>query len=940
MEEDIEVHFRPFRRYCMILTTQPSIPVLQNLNEIILKTDPNILQCLQEYIMLPMQIYLKSPSLPENYTISVLNFVRDFYRRITLTSTFLMTDLLRNLLPMITPEDLQASNETGSNNKNVRISLSEDMKIAICSCLATLIEKSDDSVKADVIYKEDYKLQISHLVFQVLEWSEKEEIKNVVLESLNLVNALCYNKCISGPINQTRQDFPNIEQNINDSFVAQFTQMLPGITSRLIKVIQLRNGVSNEKPQSFKIKSSVLMVWGNYVCAILNDKNVTVDDIIESDFTTSDMSKSKFCDTHLLRNTVWVGKAQDHLLQHLQLFTKYGFLTSEKLHMRNMMLLVCENTIKYCADSLKCMGGLQIEILSCLSVDADSIELARQAERCLETFLDTKRVRNTSMKNNDTPSQKVLLNDELYLVAEQAQTKLFEISESLLKSTSCLYEEQQLDFQLAQLHGFLVLLKNVESSSLFFHSETYLGKLLDAMLSVVKLEENVLIGDDVLRDYSDFDFVFNPELYLQLGRQPKAFRHLSNEKLRKRTNCIAKLLSKCANVNLLVEHLTKNLIQNPDEFGDKSYIGGKYRRETVYLLNEIIDGIDTNEGDDQSRRRTEEILDLIVETYLDFGHFQAISDNQPEAKVVSFNVRKQPNGTREENDFDLTDKCLVIEGLGSIALAAQRCGLEKQFMSNHLGEILVFILAETNLHKSRSAHVLYHALNDLAKAVGSFSDIASMLTDNLDYLCRELAILLRKHLSASSRSKRTGLNRPEGLPTLLKAVLKIQNSKVHTVVDLPELRDTVEVLLRQLDLSWIDPDKSITTEILQVINIFIDGFQEKSSEYDKSASESAWRNVNCEKGALTQLVKDLMASDELENSFLEDTMEQSPCPEMGFHNEERKESLSSETEDETPKIVSDKIKFLRQTVEHTRHFISMVACPQWQLLSLGIAIQK
>ena len=88
----------------------------------------------------------------------------------------------------------------------------------------------------------------------------------------------------------------------------------------------------------------------------------------------------------------------------------------------------------------------------------------------------------------------------------------------------------------------------------------------------------------------------------------------------------------------------------------------------------------------------------------------------------------------------------------------------------------MFIFSETNLNQNHSATVLYHSLTDLAKA-NKYQDVASMLKDNLDYLCRELAILLRKHLSASSKIRQKGLERPVGLPTLLKAVLAIQDLK-------------------------------------------------------------------------------------------------------------------------------------------------------------------
>ena len=369
MEEDIENQFRPFRRYCMMLTTQPSQPVLEKLQEITSKSDPNVLQNLQEYIMLPMQIYLRSPNMPENYTISVLNFIRDLYASVTLTSKFLMTDILQNLLPLLAPNDLQVSSESGSNKKNPRMGLSEDMKIAICASVTNLIRATDDCIKSDVLYNQDYKLPISHLIFQVLEWSETENITEVILASLKLVNELCFDRCLFDPNSQTCEKSGMLDAKVKCDFLSQFTQMLPGITSRLMKILSPKKSSSNEKHQSFKIKANVLMVWCNYVCAIFNDMNMCSEDIMETDKGICDTSiNNSSSSNNFLRNAEWIGKAQDHLLQHLQLLSKYNFITSEKLCIRNMMLMICEATINYCSGTLKCCNSLQIEILAILCV--------------------------------------------------------------------------------------------------------------------------------------------------------------------------------------------------------------------------------------------------------------------------------------------------------------------------------------------------------------------------------------------------------------------------------------------------------------------------------------------------------------------------------------------------------------------------------------------
>ena len=79
----------------------------------------------------------------------------------------------------------------------------------------------------------------------------------------------------------------------------------------------------------------------------------------------------------------------------------------------------------------------------------------------------------------------------------------------------------------------------------------------------------------------------------------------------------------------------------------------------------------------------------------------------------------------------------------------------------------------------------------------------------------------------------------------------------------------------------------------------------------------------------------LQHADDLERKVLDDEEILAPCPEEGFHTDE-KEEMANYNEDEKPKIVPENVKFLRETIRHCRHFISMVANPQWQLLSMEI----
>jgi len=80
----------------------------------------------------------------------------------------------------------------------------------------------------------------------------------------------------------------------------------------------------------------------------------------------------------------------------------------------------------------------------------------------------------------------------------------------------------------------------------------------------------------------------------------------------------------------------------------------------------------------------------------------------------------------------------------------------------------VFILSNNN---ANAADWIMAALNDLTSSL-NFTDVASMLDSQFDHLCRELCILLRRHLTRRKRADAS--RRPRGLSLLLGVILKLQ----------------------------------------------------------------------------------------------------------------------------------------------------------------------
>ena len=109
-------------------------------------------------------------------------------------------------------------------------------------------------------------------------------------------------------------------------------------------------------------------------------------------------------------------------------------------------------------------------------------------------------------------------------------------------------------------------------------------------------------------------------------------------------------------------------------------------------------------------------------------------------------------------------------------------------------------------------------------------------------MSRQLTLLLRKHYL------RNDLERPQGLSNLLRVVLMLKR-------DDKSVRDAIDTLLRQLDISWMDADLTLTTEILKIVSIFVHSYRQETE-----SSSDVENAVEQEKGKMTKLIKGNISS--------------------------------------------------------------------------------
>ena len=308
VEEEL---FQTFRPYCSALASKPSLPILRKITDLVQNSNPDDLTKIQEYIIFPLQLYLRTPIMPENYTLAVIDFIRLFYARVKLKSQFVLKDIISSALTICMKAE----------------KLSEDFKISLNGLFANMFKSAIEDVKI-YIYEEDLKLPLSHIVFETLKWAEEDEALDVISTSLSVIKALI----------AANEDF------YCQVYIQRFAPMLPGITTKVVKIIKRNHR------QGHKIKAACLTLWTDIVSSIINDNQV----FLEPSLDDHEEKNS------LLQDPKWVDLAKDHLYTHMQIFAT--MTTHEHRSVRKALQSLCQALIIHSWNVLRSTRPLQVLI--------------------------------------------------------------------------------------------------------------------------------------------------------------------------------------------------------------------------------------------------------------------------------------------------------------------------------------------------------------------------------------------------------------------------------------------------------------------------------------------------------------------------------------------------------------------------------------------------
>jgi len=375
------------------------------------------------------------------------------------------------------------------------------------------------------------KLPLSHTIFLTLTWTEEQEAPNVKGSAISLLNALCLTDSEEITI-------------VFSLWAAMFVNLLPGITSKLVKITQ------DPKITHAKVKALAVSAWGRYVTSILSDKNfpqVELDNL----------------EIQPLKDAVWLKNAQTQITQQVSILEPLASHSDIKI--RQALLKCATSMLTSSKVTLEpCFKGI-VDIVITLSVD-DHPNISDDATSAISMLVEN-------------------LSENVVDLSCSINKKLYEKSEGLVRSLG-LYENENLERSLSLVKGYLNFVRNFGCDSTFFHSPIRLRTLIQSLIKVSEIGDTSTILMGGAEDFSNFEFLFKPEFYLTSSRPRKTFVHLKKPRLVQLIRDICEILGSSEAFSIVVQLL----IEGMEELEH-------FKRETIWLLNKVIEGTKNNSGE-------------------------------------------------------------------------------------------------------------------------------------------------------------------------------------------------------------------------------------------------------------------------------------------------------------------------------------------------------
>jgi len=484
-------NFDKYRLLCLTLLKQPNEEILNNLTCLVQQSPASEFNQIQDHLMFPHQVYLKKPTSNLSYTISVIHFIETFYNKVKLDKYFILKDVLTSLLALTTKVQ----------------SVKDEFQLGFLQCIEAMLLSCCDDVFQQFC-NIDNKLVIGHLVFTTLEWAEKEQSPAVKSSCISLLRVLA-----------SRQ---------SEDFCKVYVGLLPGISSRLVKICQ------DSTLTQASVKASAVKTWSLYVSKIFNDNNRTEMD-------------EKFI--------------ENASLQLATQFTALQGLASHSDTRARDSLLSCANALmKQCWLTLE---NCRYQILNILVINDVS---GQPSEQALQYFVNK--------HGEDNVGLCLEINKIIHQINKDIEKDLTVLSTEKLEEKLCL------------LLGYIKFLANIEASSSFFVSKMHLDLLLQNLVSLSQFEHysksfgiSEIETSNGLEKVPLLNVIFSKSNISSTSKPGKSFRYLKTKSSEKLFYSICQCLGKFESFGLVVDFLLERM-------NELDY----FKKEAMLVLNNVILG--------------------------------------------------------------------------------------------------------------------------------------------------------------------------------------------------------------------------------------------------------------------------------------------------------------------------------------------------------------
>ncbi|XP_064639094.1 TELO2-interacting protein 1 homolog isoform X2 [Lineus longissimus] len=695
MEPATKEVFEKLKPVCIPLIKEPTPENIARLDATLKDLSVQALQQLQEYVLFPLRLALKSSSsLSDKECIGVLDCMTDILKKTTVTNWELFQDLFNCLCLLLSSPGQDVQLNQGS----------EEWKIAIVGCLMALISQSSLGVLTSV-YQVEFLPALGHAVSSLLTLTQHERYQKLKVSAIECLLVLAQ---VDGKGDQY------LMCRIGDIFPS----FLPGIAIALSKVI------TGDVKQGQAVTVHAIRAWASLVTLVVGDATLTWAQNKQISVKAKNEKQQQLV---IERSPDWAQATADKLDI---LIGRIVTLTSHaNWKVRLAMVNWAEQLLNECQRTLKGSIPKLLEVIVGLTTD-DYPNVCKRSEKVLEEY-------RSHQTRVGVKSLVELLEENLYTLATTLPR--------LIRTAD---DEEKLK-TVRLLSGYLKILG--PNMSDMFNSCSHIRRLGWSLMQVVELscgDLNIVEERTANMDSSAGTKEFSMQKIL---KSRKTFKHFSDGNIFTQICTTCHYIGYYGDLSLLVDYFTEQILTS------RLYRKEAILILNEIILGCCGDQTCSDVTEDQ--RCLVDTISSLAELYMSDMLYNvstgitawtgtlkpsSTTDLTQMLACTSISPKSNLSPTLLTINSNIQQICLLVEGIANFAMV----------LGGSFSPLMMVVLypllekrGDDTLAISRTA---LYTIQTICDKTG-YSCISDMICSNIDYLMHTISLKMR-HFSSSMRA--------------------------------------------------------------------------------------------------------------------------------------------------------------------------------------------